>query len=158
MKYARLTKEQLDEMHVEFAQFLAAQEITKSDWDKLKADNSDQVDLQLDAFSHLVWDNVLEKVAFLELISPNHMYLFKIAESLHLIGLKINQPTIDITTDRGYAWLKDNLMSDEVELFQSKKEKTDQLKSDLFKLIQQGAAITSGKLYGYFEDLVSSKS
>ena len=65
-------------MHEEFAQFLAAQEITKDDWDKIKAENTDQVDLQLDAFSHLVWDNVLDKVKFLELISPNHMYLFKI--------------------------------------------------------------------------------
>ena len=158
MKYARLSKEQLEEMHEEFAQFLAAQEITKDDWDKIKAENTDQVDLQLDAFSHLVWDNVLDKVKFLELISPNHMYLFKIDASLQLIGVKINQPLIDITTPEGYAWLKENLMNDAVELFQSKKEISDNLKADLFKLIQQGASITSGVLYGYFEDLISPKS
>ena len=158
MKYARLSKEQLEEMHEEFAQFLAAQEITKDDWDKIKAENTDQVDLQLDAFSHLVWDNVFDKVKFLELISPNHMYLFKIDAALHLIGVKINQPLIDITTPEGYAWLKENLMNDAVELFQSKKEISDNLKADLFKLIQQGASITSGVLYGYFEDLISPKS
>ena len=158
MKYARLSKEQLEEMHEEFAQFLAAQEITKDDWDKIKAENTDQVDLQLDAFSHLVWDNVLDKVKFLELISPNHMYLFKIDAALQLIGVKINQPLIDITTPEGYAWLKENLMNDVVELFQSKKEISDNLKADLFKLIQQGASITSGVLYGYFEDLISPKS
>lgn len=158
MKYARLSKEQLEEMHEEFAQFLAAQEITKDDWDKIKAENTDQVDLQLDAFSHLVWDNVLDKVKFLELISPNHMYLFKIDAALHLIGVKINQPLIDITIPEGYAWLKENLMNDAVELFQSKKEISDNLKADLFKLIQQGASITSGVLYGYFEDLISPKS
>lgn len=158
MKYARLSQEQFEEMHEEFAQFLAVQEITKDDWDKIKESNSDQVDIQLDAFSHLVWEKVLEKVKFLELIFPNHMYLFKIDTSLHLIGLKVNQSLVDITTPEGYSWLKENLMNDAVELFQSTKELSNNFKADLFKLIQQGASITSGELYGYFEDLISLKS
>ncbi len=159
MTYTRLTKEQFEEMHDEFSKFLAAQEITKDDWDKLKAEASDKVDLQLDAFSHLVWDNVLEKIQYLELISSNHMYLFKISNTLNLIGLKINNPDVDITTSKGYTWLKENLMNETVELFHSKKDITrSSFKTDLFKLIQQGASITSGSLYNYFEDLISPKS
>ena len=36
MKYARLTKEQFDELHAEFASFLATQAIDKAEWDSLK--------------------------------------------------------------------------------------------------------------------------
>ena len=37
MKYARLTKEQLEELHPEFTNFLATQSIDKKEWDELKA-------------------------------------------------------------------------------------------------------------------------
>ncbi len=39
-----------------------------------------------------------------------------------------------------------------------KNELSNKFKSYLFKLIQQGASITSGELYRYFEDLLSLKS
>ena len=36
MKYIRLSKEQLDEMHQEFINFLAAQSITADEWEDIK--------------------------------------------------------------------------------------------------------------------------
>ena len=36
MKYARLTKEQLEELHPEFITFLATQSIDKKEWDEIK--------------------------------------------------------------------------------------------------------------------------
>jgi len=36
MKYKRLTKEQFEELHQEFATFLATQSIDKKEWDEIK--------------------------------------------------------------------------------------------------------------------------
>ena len=36
MKYTRLTKEQLEAMHEDFARFLATQQITADEWQKIK--------------------------------------------------------------------------------------------------------------------------
>ena len=36
MKYSRLTKEQFEEMHTEFINFLSTQAIDKAEWTKLK--------------------------------------------------------------------------------------------------------------------------
>ena len=37
MKYTRLTKEQFEELHKEFINFLATQSITAKEWDEIKA-------------------------------------------------------------------------------------------------------------------------
>ena len=37
MKYTRLTKEQLEELHPEFINFLATQSITAEEWKAIKA-------------------------------------------------------------------------------------------------------------------------
>ena len=36
MKYARLTKEQFEELHQEFINFLATQSITADEWEDIK--------------------------------------------------------------------------------------------------------------------------
>ena len=55
MKYARLTKEQLEELHVEFANFLASQQIDKGEWQQLKIDKPEIAEQEIDIFSDLVW-------------------------------------------------------------------------------------------------------
>jgi len=38
MKYRQLTKEQFEELHLEFATFLAAQQIDVKEWETIKKD------------------------------------------------------------------------------------------------------------------------
>jgi len=45
-------------------------------------------------------------------------------------------------------------MDDTVELFQAKKEYSEDKQLDKFALIQQGASITKGELFKYFDKLV----
>ena len=118
MKYPRLTKEQFEELNQEFINFLATQSITAEEWKEIKEQKPEVAEEELDVFSDLVWEGVLSKVEYLENIAPQHMYLFKVdGLQLRLIGLKIKVDTIDLTTKEGFGWLRDNLMSDEVELF-----------------------------------------
>ena len=155
MKYRRLTKEQFEELHKEFINFLATQSITADEWSKLKLEKPELASSEMDVFSDLVWEGVLSKVKYLENISSKHIYLFQVLNnSISLIGVKINIDLIDLTTKEGFSWLRENLMSENVEIFNSKKEFSEDIKLNVFKLIEQGASITKGELFKYFDKLI----
>lgn len=157
MKYSRLTKEQFEELHQEFINFLATQSITAEEWSDIKTNKPEVAEQELDVFSDLVWEGVLSKVEYLEHISPQQMHLFHCAtKQMRLIALKVKTTDVDITTKEGYAWFRENLLSDDIEFFTAKKDYSDDKGLDKFKLIQEGANITKGELYKYFEDLVSN--
>ncbi len=156
MKYTRLSKEQLEELHQEFINFLASQSITATEWTQLKADKPEVAEQEIDVFSDLIWEGVLMKVKFLEHISPQHLMLFKISESfMELIAIKLDSDQIDITTEYGYKWLQQNLYDDSVNIYTSTKAISNDRNKDIFVLIQQGSVITKGDLFKYFEDIVS---
>ena len=92
MKYARLTKEQLEELHPEFINFLATQSITADEWATIKEKQPLVAEEEIDVFSDLVWEGVLTKAQYLEHISPNQMHLFFLRENnMALIAIKINK-------------------------------------------------------------------
>lgn len=155
MKYARLNKEQFEELNQEFINFLATQSITGDEWADIKKNKPEVAEEELDIFSDLVWEGVLSKAAYLENMSANQLFLFKAEEKqMRLISLKINKPDIDITTAEGYAWLQKNYMDDSVDYFTSEKAFSADKNLDIFGLIKQGAVITKGNLYQFFERLV----
>jgi len=155
MKYTRLSKEQFEELHQEFINFLATQSITAEEWKDIKANKPEVADQELDVFSDLVWEGVLTKAEYLENISPQHMYLFYLGETMiELVGLKLNTTDIDLTTREGFSWLRENLLSDAVEIFNAKKEYSKDKQLDKFALIQQGSVITKGDLFTYFDKLI----
>jgi hypothetical protein len=155
MKYSRLTKEQFEELHQEFINFLATQSITAKEWDTIKKNKPEAAEQELDVFSDLVWFGVLKKVEYLEHISPQQIHLFQCNEkSMRLIALKIENKSVDFTTKAGFNWLRDNLLSDSVEFFNAKKEYSDDKYLDIFKMIVSGANITKGELFQYFAELV----
>jgi hypothetical protein len=155
MKYARLTKEQFEELHQEFINFLATQSITADEWDAIKKNKPGVAEQELDVFSDLVWYGVLDKVQYLEHISPQQIHLFKCNEKqMHLIALKIENDAVDFTAKEGFQWLRDNLLSDSIEFFNANKAYSADKHLDIFKLIQQGSAITKGELFQYFEKLI----
>ena len=156
MKYSRLTKEQFEELHQEFINFLATQSITATEWTAIKEKQPEVAEQELDVFSDLVWEGVLRRASFLENISPQQLFLFEIGDkSMQLIAIKITKDNIDITTPEGYKWLQKNLLDDAVELFTSKKEFSEDKHADIFALIRQGAVITKGELYRFFEEILT---
>ncbi|MGM0932916.1 MAG: DUF6495 family protein [Bacteroidota bacterium] len=156
MKYARLTKAQFEEMHQEFINFLASQSITAEEWQDIKVNKPDVAEQELDVFSDLVWEAVLNKVEYLEHFSPNQIFLFQItAATINLIAIKIENEAIDLRTKEGYNWLQGNLLDESVNIYTSTKAISDDRNKDIFALIQQGANITKGELYTYFEKVVN---
>ncbi|WP_298497856.1 DUF6495 family protein [uncultured Algibacter sp.] len=155
MKYSRLTKEQFEELHQEFINFLATQSITADEWTNLKANKPDLAEMELDVFSDLIWEGALNKAEYLEHFAPQHMYLFHLEENnMHAIVVNLKND-VDITTQEGYDWLRENLMDENVEFLQADKEYSEDKNLDKFKMIEQGAVITKGELYQYFYKLIN---
>ena len=155
MKYTKLTKEQFEELHQEFINFLATQSITVDEWQDIKTNKPDVAEQELDIFSDLVWEGVLNQTKYLEHISPKDIHLFALNEDhMHLIGIKVKED-VDLTTAEGFNWLRANLMHDHVEFVQAKKDYTNDKNLDKFTLIQQGSNITKGELYQYMFRLIN---
>ncbi len=155
MKYTRLSKEQLEELHKEFINFLATQSITAEEWKTIKENKPEVAEEELDLFSDLVWEGVLNKVEYLENVSSQHMHLFYMAEKeMKLLSVKVLNPDIDLTTTTGFGWFKKNWQSDFVEYLTASKAYSKDKHADIFNLIQEGAVITKGELYQWFEKII----
>jgi len=156
MKYSRLTKEQFEELHQEFINFLATQSITGEEWSNIKTNKPDVAEQELDVFSDLVWEGVLNQTHYIEHISAQQMHLFSLQKDImHVIAINLKNDK-DLTTPEGFTWLRENLMDDNVEFLQAKKDYSDDKNSDKFTLIQQGGVITKGDLYSFFNNLVNN--
>lgn len=157
MKYKRLSKEQFESLHQEFANFLASQSIDKKEWDLLKANNHEVAEQELDVFSDLIWEGVLTNANFLEHFSKNHIFLFHCQEKLiQSIVLKSLDPTIDFMNQEGLKWLGNNLFTDNVEMHLGKKEYNQERNTAIFELILQGAILSDGQLYIQVNSIIKS--
>ncbi len=157
MKYSRLTKEQFEELHPEFINFLATQSIDKPEWDTIKTDKPEVAEQELDVFSDLIWEGVLSRATFLEHFSKNHIFLFHCFDShIESIILKSLISETDFLTKEGLQWLSDNLFTETIEMKIGKKEFNDERNGSLFALIQQGAFLSDGQLYNQINQIIKS--
>lgn len=157
MKYSRLTKEQFEELHPEFINFLATQAIDKEEWDRLKLEKPKVAEQELDVFSDLIWEGVLSRAAFLENFSKNHIFLFQCFEKhIESIVLKSLVPEVDFLTKDGLQWLSDNMFTENIEMKVGRKEFTDERNTAIFELIQQGSFLSDGQLYQQIKTIIES--
>ena len=157
MKYARITKEQFEELHPEFINFLAAQAIDKAEWDKIKANKQEVAEQELDVFSDLIWEGVLTRAVYLEHFSKNHIFLFHCFDThVQSIILKSLVPETDFLTKEGLQWLSDNMFTETIEMKTGKKVFTEERNSSIFGLIQQGAFLSDGQLYKQINSIIES--
>jgi hypothetical protein len=148
LKYKQLTKEQLEELHQEFANFLASQSIDKKEWDEIKINKPEIADQELNVFSDLIWEGVLTNAQFLEHFSKNHIFLFHCQEKfIQSIVIKSLVSEVDFMTKEGLQWLGDNLFTDTVELHLGKKDYEKERNEAIFDLITQGTILSDGQLY-----------
>ena len=148
MKYKRLTKEQFEELHQEFATFLATQSIDKKEWDEIKLKTPEVAEQELDVFSDLIWENVLTNAHYLEHFSKNHIFLFHCQEN-HIDSMVIKSlvTDVDFLQKSGMEWLSDNLFTDTVEMLTGKKGYDGDRNTSIFNLIKEGAILSDGQLY-----------
>lgn len=155
MKYIRLTKEQFEALHEEFARYLASQSIASEEWKRLKVEKPDVAEEQLDIFSDMIWEGTLSKVTYLENWSEQQVYLFQFKNNIiHLIAVKISDSTINLLTKEGLHWLEENIGEDVVEIFEAEKEYSLEPNLEKFNYIKEGAIISQGDFYNILNDLL----
>ena len=155
MKYSRLTKEQFEELHPEFINFLATQSINKAEWDKIKTEKPEVAEQELNVFSDLIWEGVLTRTEYLEHFSKNHIFLFQCFEKdIKSIVLKSTVSSIDFLTREGLQWLSDNMFTENIEMKTGKKFFTDERNKSIFELIQQGAFLSDGQLFKQINGII----
>jgi len=155
MKYIRLTKEQLEELHPEFINFLATQSIDKKEWDKIKTEQPQIAEQELDVFSDLIWEGVLNRAEYLEHFSKSHGFLFHCTETqVHSIVLQVNDQSVDLLTNEGMKFLSDNMFTDAIEIRTGKKEYVEGRNESIFELIRQGAFLSDGRFYNELKKII----
>jgi hypothetical protein len=153
MKFSRLSREQFESLHQEFALFLAAQSIDKTQWNQIKSDNLSLTDELMDLFSDMVWDQSLDKITYLENRSDYHLFLFKCENArIDLILIRVEKDCPSLMDKDYKQWLAKNLSDSRVDIFESSRTFQETLKEEKFKLMNQGAKVSDGET---FEDLKS---
>ena len=148
MKYTQLTKEQLEELHEEFALFLAAQSIDVKEWDSIKKNKPDLADKELDAFSDFVWEKVLDKAKYLDHYSKDTLNLFKCNEKdLQRIVVKVKKEGINLLEEKDFNWFVDNSKDESIEYLKGLKTYSKEKNLEIFDLIQQGGVVSDGRLF-----------
>lgn len=156
MKYRQLTKEQFESLHLEFARFLASQNIDANEWKQIKEEKPNVAEDEMNVFSDVVWDDVLNKTQYLEHFSKTTANLFKCdGEEIHRIAIKVNWD-INLLEQEGFEWLLKNPMDNSVEVFRGTKPyNNSDRNAELFDLIEKGSSISKGEIHEYFSQLIS---
>ena len=157
MKYSRLTKEQLEELHPEFINFLSTQAIDKAEWDKIKKEQPQVAEQELDVFSDLIWEGVLSRAEYLEHFSKNHIFIFQCFDTyIQSIVLKSLVSEINFLNKEGLQWLSDNMFTETIEIKTGKKVFIEERNTSIFQLIQQGAILSDGQLFKQIISIIES--
>lgn len=145
-KYTRLSPSELKELEKEFIEFLVINGITADDWVRLKENDIEKADKIIDHFSDVIWEGVLRKTTFLETRSQQEIMTFQCLEDkLILMALKIDDPSIDLTTQEGIHQVQQSLP--ETKMFTQEKTYQSNRERELFNMIQNGCTYSDGKLF-----------
>ena len=156
VKYAKLTKEQFEELNEEFAVFLAAQSIDVGEWTKIKSEKPDLAEKQLEVFSDFVWEKVLSNAGYLDHFSKNSLNLFKCGEDrIFRILVKVNKEGIDLLNEDDFNWFLDNSKDEQVEYLKGEKTYAKERNEEAFDLIKQGSVVSNGELFEAISKLIS---
>lgn len=154
MKYRQLTKEQFESLHEEFSRFLASQSIDKKEWEQLKREKPNVAEDELNVFSDMVWDDVLNRTEYIEHFSVKTLNLFKFEDKqTYRIVININTK-INLLEQEGYEWLLKNPKDKSIEYLQGSKKYKEERNLEIFDIIEKGGTISKGELFEYFNRLI----
>ena len=150
MKYRVLTLAELEELEKEFIDYLVVNGITADDWIQIKKDEAHKADKIIGLFSDVVFEGVMRKVQFLDIITPKSVKTFQcLGDKMVLVGLDADpSSTVDFISQSlsGIQQESGDLLS----VYTSEKVYTEEREIELFKMTQLGAVISDGH---YFKSL-----
>lgn len=144
MKYRILSDEELQHLEGDLKAFLIINGIHGEEWEKLNREEPGKAVALVELFSDQVLQTVYEKVKFLEHRSTDSCIVFHFAEGeQELIAIQRKPGSeLDLSTIDGiHQALKNDL--NQLSFFTSKRPYQDPRETEIHKLIEQGAVLSS---------------
>lgn len=154
MKYKRLTKEELHVLEQEFINFLAAAQVTGTDWEKMKKEEPQVAEELIGTFSDLVYEKVLGRIELLEYRDPKSLNIFKFEkDKIVLVGLRVKEnSTIDLTQPDFFSkWRDEN--NNAVTIIKTERAYAATKEIEVFDLMGNGCIITDEKLFNLIKSM-----
>ncbi len=146
MKYRALNQEELEELEKEFVRFLAAQQITASDWERLKENELQKVNELIGLFSDIVFDKILGDVEYLEWKMPQDLRTFQFhEEKIEMIGVRVvGRTQLDFTKNNNSEQMLQQmqLSGADLQLYAAERPYRKEKKLETFDLLEKGALIS----------------
>lgn len=158
MKYRKLSLEELEELKDDFVRFLASNQVTASDWERIKNDDPEKTGALIGLFSDLVFEQVLARATYLEYRTPQDLKTFHcLPEKIIMLGLMVDEGAgIDFTKNQGAAEMSALLQSSgaSLKLYSAEKSYTGSREEELFRMIEHGCLISrEGEMYKLLDEL-----
>ncbi len=158
MKYRRLTNDELKELEPEFVRFLSLLSIPAEDWERMKTQDPDRVELLIEDFSDAIYAKILRDVKYLEHRSPNELRTFFFsAEKAFMLSLQVDgESEVDFTKDQKPEEMLQLIQhaGASLRLHQAEKTYKEDREVEIFRLMQIGALISrDGALYNLLSEL-----
>lgn len=152
MRYKRLGIEELEALKDDFIKFLIVNGIDALAWEAMKKDEAEKADMLIETFSDFVWERIVGKVEYLEVIDTQGFKLYYCAEDkLYMIGIyNENQDEVMSTIEQYIVEMRD--FPDKFKIVKAYRDYKENDKSkDIFILIdREKAHVSKGDLYKAF--------
>ena len=152
-----LTLKQLEQFPQEFPLFLASLGIDKLQWEKIKSKDSAKLEEVLEAFSALVWTDILGKSEYLEHRMKDGIACYFCAEKqMHLIFIRA--ASLDWSSAEWYTALKEQWGQPTIDIRTGSKKYESKRVEEMYALLRNGAEVSSGELYQELSKLLDVNS
>lgn len=162
MKYRRLRREELEDLQPSFIRFLAANQVTAGEWEKLKEEAPEKAGGLIDIFSDMIFEKVLQEVEYLEYKAPKDIKAFHFQEDkIVMNGLRVEGNTsFDFThqQDARQMLQQIQLSGAGLKLYTAQKAYSRGRDMEAFEMMENGALISKdGALFRALEELKGGK-
>ena len=149
MRFRKLTSEELIPLEKEFISFLAVCGIEAKDWELMKTNDLETINLKIEEFSETVIGSILAKAKYLEHKTPTDLKVFKCSDTqMELVSLQ--SKTINLSKDIDLKLLQNA----EVEVFKASKGYNGNREDELYQMMKQGCVITDHLMFDLIGNVV----
>ncbi|MCO6492706.1 MAG: hypothetical protein J5I98_30085 [Phaeodactylibacter sp.] len=158
MKYRRLRQDELESLEKEFVRFLASNQVTADEWEKLKAEEPGKAEKLIGIFSDIVFEKVIGDVQYLEYKTPKDVKTFHFLEDrIVMNGLLVEGNTsFDFTQQQSPQQMLQQiqLAGARLKLYTAEKAYSRSRDMEIFEMMENGALISrDGSLFRTLEGL-----
>ena len=153
MKYRLLNKEEMEIFDQDFKHFLIANGVSNEEWVELNQNDIEKATQLVELFSDTIFQNVYEKIQFIEFRSPESCIVFNcLPDSIELISINRKSATVDLSTpDSIHKALTMN--ANEINYFKSSKKYNTLRELEIHQMIENGCFNSSEAFWNSLKQL-----